>query len=65
MLKGMKIHEDKQHEKTLKHEAPRNINHKATKNKNKTGTIALEQNITSAVFQRQNDMSRDMTKPTK
>ena len=37
MLKGMKKHEDKEQGKT-KHEAPRNINHKATQNKNNTGT---------------------------
>ena len=33
MLKGMTKHEDKEHGKTLKHEAPRSINHKATQNK--------------------------------
>ena len=32
MLKGMKNREDKEHEKTLKHEAPRSINHKAIRN---------------------------------
>ena len=42
MLKGMMKHEDKEHGKTLKHEAPRSINHKATQNKNNTGTTALE-----------------------
>ena len=42
MLKGMNKHEDKEHGKTLKHEAPRIINHKATQNKNNTGTTALE-----------------------
>ena len=30
MLKGMKKHEDKKHGKTLKHEAPLSMNHKAT-----------------------------------
>ena len=40
MLKGMTKHENKEHEKTLKHEAPRNINHKAIQNKNDTGTTA-------------------------
>ena len=29
--------EDKEHGKTLKHEAPRSINHKTTQNKNNTG----------------------------
>ena len=33
MLKGMKNREDKGHEKTLKYEAPRSINHKAIRNK--------------------------------
>ena len=42
MLKEMKKHEDKEHGKTFKHEAPRSINHKATQNKNNTGTTALE-----------------------
>ena len=32
MLKGMKNRGDKEHEKTLKHEAPRSINHKAIPN---------------------------------
>ena len=44
-LKGMKKHEDKEHRKTLKHEAPRSINHKATQSKNKTGTTALERSV--------------------
>ena len=39
MLKGMKKHEDKEHGKTLKHEASRSINHKATQNKNNTGRM--------------------------
>ena len=42
MLKEMKKHEDKEHGKTLKHEAPRSVNHKATSNQNNTGTNALE-----------------------
>ena len=42
MLKGMTKHEDEEHGKTLKHEAPYRINHKATQTKNKTGTTALE-----------------------
>ena len=45
MLKEMAKHEDKEHGKTLKHEAPRSINHKATQNKNKTGTTALERPV--------------------
>ena len=45
MLIGMKKHEDKEHGKTLKHEAPRSINHKATQNKNSTETIALERSV--------------------
>ena len=44
MLKGMKKHEGKEQGKTLKHEAPRSINHKATQNKN-TGTTALERPV--------------------
>ena len=42
MLKGTKKHEDKDHGKTLKHEAPRSINHKSTQNRNNTGTTALD-----------------------
>ena len=42
ILKGKTKHEDKEHEKTLKHEATRSINHKATQNKNNIGTTALE-----------------------
>ena len=45
ILKGMKKHEDKEHGKTLKYEVPRSINHKATQNKNNTGTIALERSV--------------------
>ena len=45
MLKGMTKHDDKEHGKTLKHEAPRSINHKATQNKNNTGTTALERSV--------------------
>ena len=41
MLKVMTKHENKEHGKTLKHEALRSI-HKATQNKNNTGTTALE-----------------------
>ena len=32
MLKGMMKHEEEEHGKTLKHRAPRSINHKATQN---------------------------------
>ena len=45
MLKGKTKHEDKEHEKTLKHEAPRSISHKATQNKNNIGTTALERSV--------------------
>ena len=45
MLKGMTKHEDKEHGKTLKQEAPHCINHKATQNKKNTGTTALEQSV--------------------
>ena len=45
MLKGKMKHEDKEHEKTLKHEAARSINHKATQNNNNIGTIALERSV--------------------
>ena len=45
MLKGMKRHEDKEHRKTLNHEAPRSLNHIATQNKNNTGTTALERSV--------------------
>ena len=44
MLKGKTEHEDKEDEKTLKHEAPRSINHKDTQNKN-IGTTALELHV--------------------
>ena len=46
MLKGKKKHEDKEQGKTLKDEAPRSINHKATQNKNNTRTTALERSVT-------------------
>ena len=42
ILKEMKKHEVKEHGKTLKHEAHRSINHKATQNNNNTGITALE-----------------------
>ena len=48
MLKGMTKHEDKEHGKTLKHDAPRSINHKATQNKKNTGTTALERLVAYA-----------------
>ena len=37
ILKWMKKHEDREHGKILKHEAPRSKNHKATQNNNNTG----------------------------
>ena len=45
MLIWMKKHEDKEQDNTLKHESPRRINHKATPNKNSTGTTALERSV--------------------
>ena len=45
MLKGMTKHKDKEYWKALKHEAPRGINHKATQNKNNTGTTVLERSV--------------------
>ena len=45
MLKGMTKHKDKEYGKALKHEAPRGINHKATQNKNNTGTTVLERSV--------------------
>ena len=45
MQKRIKKHEDREHGKTLKNEAPRSINHKATQNKSNTGTIALERSV--------------------
>ena len=45
MLKGKKKHEDKEHGKTLKHEASDNINHTATQNKNNTGTTAFKRSV--------------------
>ena len=45
MFKGMKKHVNKEQGKTLKHEAPRSINQKATQNKNNTGTTALERSV--------------------
>ena len=45
MLKGMSKQEGKEHGKTLKHEAPRSINHKATQNKNNIGTTAIERPV--------------------
>ena len=41
MLKGQTKHEDKEQGKS-RHEAPRSVNHKATRNKNNTETNALE-----------------------
>ena len=45
MLKGMMNHEDKEHGKTLKHEASRSINRKATQIKNNTGMTTLERSV--------------------
>ena len=45
MLKGMKKHEDKEQGKTIKHEALRSINRKATQNKNNIGITALERSV--------------------
>ena len=45
MLKGKMKHKDKEHKKTLKHEAARSINHKAIQNKNNIGTTALERSV--------------------
>ena len=45
MLKRTTKHEDKEHGKTPKHEAPLSISHKATQNKNNTGTTALERPV--------------------
>ena len=44
MLKELKKHEDKEQGKA-QHEAPHSINHKATRNKNNTGTTALERSV--------------------
>ena len=44
MLKGQKKHIDKEQGKT-KHEAPRNVNYRATQNKNNTGTTALDRSV--------------------
>ena len=44
MLKGQKKHIDKEQVKT-KHEAPRSVNYRATRNKNKIGTAALERSV--------------------
>ena len=41
MLKGQKKDIDKEQGKT-KHKAPRSVNYRATQNKNKIGTTALE-----------------------
>ena len=44
MLNGQKKHIDKEQGKT-KHEAPRSVNYRATKNKNNIGTTALERTV--------------------
>ena len=45
MLKGMKENKDKEQGETLKQEAHRSVNHKATQNKNNTRTTALERPV--------------------
>ena len=44
MLKGQKKRIDKEQGKS-KHEAPRSVNYRATQNKNKIGTTALERPV--------------------
>ena len=44
MLKGQKKHTDKEQGKT-KHEAPRNVNYRATQNKKNSGTTALKRSV--------------------
>ena len=44
MLKGQKEHIDKELGKT-KHEAPRNVNYRATQKKNNIGTTPLERSV--------------------
>ena len=44
MLKGQKKHTNKEQGKT-KHEAPRNVDNRATQNKNNIGTTALERSV--------------------
>ena len=44
MIKGQKKHIDKEHGKT-KHEAPRCVNYRPTKNKNNIETTALERSV--------------------
>ena len=44
ILKGQKIHIDKEQGKT-KHEAPHSVNYRATQNKNNIGTAALERSV--------------------
>ena len=44
MLKGQKKHIDKERGKT-KHEAPRNVNYRAARNKNNIGITALERSV--------------------
>ena len=41
----MMKHEDKEHVKTPKPEAPLTLNHKATQNKDNTATTALERPV--------------------
>ena len=44
MLKGQKKHIDKE-QGNNKHEAPRNVNYRATQNKNNIGTTDLERSL--------------------
>ena len=44
MLKGQKKHIDTEQDKA-KHEAPRNVNYRATQNKDNIGTTALEWSV--------------------
>ena len=44
MLKGFKLHKDKEQGKT-KHEAPHSINHKATQSNWSCNTTALERSV--------------------
>ena len=48
--KGTKKHEDKEHGKTSKHEAPRSIKLNATQNKNNTGTTAPERSAGVQIY---------------
>ena len=49
MLNGQKKHIDKEQGKT-KHETPRSVNYRVTKNKNNIGTTALERSVVYTTF---------------